>query len=133
MSLIFSKVSSDTVIVQMITKHEYALRFPKEFQDYIKNIYEKKRQHRDSVFEQRKKEQSEKTQRDRSDSVYYLKNRDMKDYVMKPSLQGFSRYINRESKLYEEKDTRCAELHTPRKQPKPESSTFIEGTITVNP
>jgi len=100
-------------MVQAITKKEFEQRFPKEFKNYVKEIYEKKKAHRDLVFEQIKKDQGLKMAQYKSENVYCLKNRGIKDYVIKPALQGFSKYLNRGNKLWDDKDPVLAELHSP--------------------
>jgi len=110
------RVLSELAIVQAITKKEFEQKFPNEFHTHIKGLFEKKRAHRETIFEQIKKEHGLKIAQYKSDNVYCLKNRGIKDYLIKPALQGFSKYLNRGNKLWDGNDPVLAELHNPDKK-----------------
>jgi len=120
---------SELAIVQAITKKEFEQKFPSEFHAHVKGLFEKKKAHRESIFEQIKKENANKLAQFKSDNAYSLKNRGIKDYLIKPALQGFNKYINRGNKLWDDKDPILAELHNPDKKSSQKGSRVLDNTL----
>ena len=70
-------------------------RFPVEFQIYLIKAYEKKKQHRETVFEKKKNDQDTRATHYKIENTYCIKNKGIKDFVVKSSMQAFSRHLNR--------------------------------------
>ena len=100
-------------MIQAISKKEFQSRFPKEFQSLIADLYEKKKAHRQQVYEHLKKESENKSKQHMLDNVYGLKHTDIKNFVTQPAMQGFSRHLIRGNKLLENNDPIVADIYSP--------------------
>jgi hypothetical protein len=68
----------------------------------ISNFHSKKRQ-RDQIFEISKKEHESKFESFKNDNIYCLKNAHIVSLVSKSSIQGFSKFIQREHQTASER------------------------------
>ncbi len=97
------KVLSESCTVQAITRKEF-YKFPKDFHTMaIANFLSKKKQ-RDQIFEISKKESEAKFDHFKNDNIYCLKNANIVDLVKKSSIQGFSKFMQREQQTSTERN-----------------------------
>lgn len=96
------KAASETVLVQAITKKEFKLRFPKDFQEYVASTYETKRKHREEIYNNIKKDNQTRIDQYKADNVFSITNASIANLTTKAAKHCFSRQMQRESKLAEE-------------------------------
>ena len=126
------RVLSDTVTVQVITKKLFVERFPADFATSLIKAYQKKKQYRDELLGKKLKDGDLKVENYKNDAVYALKNKGIKDYLVRPSIQGFSRHLNREI-LIEEKDHSSLEVPSPHRVMRSPQLSLIPSVVPASP
>lgn len=89
------------MLVQAITKKEFKLRFPQDFQEYVASVYETKKKHREEMFNSMNKDNQSKIDQYKANNVYCIANASIANLTTKAAKQCFSRQMQRESKLAE--------------------------------
>ena len=91
------------MIVQAISRRDFKYRFPIDFHVFVAAQYENKKEHRDAIFENLKKDYELKTTQYKADSMYCFKNSSIPtNLTTKSAKQSFNRQIQREIKVTEE-------------------------------
>lgn len=91
------------MIVQAISRKDFKYRFPIDFHVFVASQYEAKKEHRDAVFENLKKDYELKTTKYKADSVYCFKNSSIPtNLTTKSAKQSLNRQIQREIKVNED-------------------------------
>ena len=109
-------------MVHAVRKSEFETRFVKDFQEFLMSMYLKKKEQRDQLLENVRKEYEQKTGEIKAKNIYGVQNNRIKEIMKKPALQSMSKYMHRENKTAESKDLLGHLISPKNKKDRAESS-----------
>ena len=108
--------------VQAVNTNEFKKKFPLEFRNYIEDLYRHKKNHREGVFEQIKKDNEIKIAQVKIENAQAMKN---KELAIKSALQKFHKHQKGTSKTFDED----YQTDVPRKLYNTGSINLIDGNL----